>query len=292
MYFHLVAFPSTTTTLVWYVQFLSKKLKSHASIIAYLSAVKTLHTLLGFSTRGFRGILLKLTLQGLRRMNTHVPRRARPITPTLLKKVYFQLNHNNPKDAVFWLTCIMAFFLLFRKSNLVPNTKDGFNGRKQLKVADCTIINNRLVVGIRWAKNQQFSRELLTFPLPSLGDSVLCPLRAFKKVLSLFKHEPQQHLFCLPSGDSLTYRYFQEQLKEILANLGVPNADEYTSHSYRRGGTTFLFLCGVPLEIRKLLGNWRSQCYLTYLEFPLETRTAACKLMKFRIMALERNGGL
>ena len=74
LYYRLGALPASTATLVWYVQFLSKGLKSHSSLISYLSGVKKLHTFLGFSTTGFSGIALKLTLMGLRRLNPHVPR--------------------------------------------------------------------------------------------------------------------------------------------------------------------------------------------------------------------------
>ena len=50
---------------------------------------------------------------------------------------------------------------------------------------------------------------------------------------------------------------------------------------------TFLFLCGVPGPVIKLLGNWKSDCYMKYIEFPLETRTAASELMKMRILDWE-----
>ena len=42
------------------------------------------------------------------------------------------------------------------------------------------------------------------------------------------------------------------------------------------------------MEVIKLMGNWKSNAYLAYLEFPLETRSAACELMKMRILAMEQ----
>ena len=154
-----------------------------------------LHRLLGYSTAGFKGIMLKLTLQGFRRTNPHVPSKARPMTLAILKRIHQVLDHNKPEDAVFWLICNMVFFLLFRKSNLVPDTSRGFDPSKQLRVMDCTIVNSRLVVGIRCTKNVQFSRELLTFPLSKLADLVLCPVKALFTMLWLFPHKLQQHLF-------------------------------------------------------------------------------------------------
>ena len=43
--FRLVAFPAQDTVLAWYAQFLSYHFKSHASVVNYLSGVKTLHLL-------------------------------------------------------------------------------------------------------------------------------------------------------------------------------------------------------------------------------------------------------
>ena len=73
----------------------------------------------------------------------------------------------------------------------------------------------------------------------------------------------------------------------MLKEIGVEHSSEYNSHSFRRGGTTFAFLSGVPSEVLKILGNWKSQAFLSYFEFPLETRSAACQLIKARLMALE-----
>ena len=63
MFFNLEPFPTSTTTLVWYCQYLSKKLKSHASLVAYLAGVKTLHELLNFSTKGFLGFFIEVNIE-------------------------------------------------------------------------------------------------------------------------------------------------------------------------------------------------------------------------------------
>ena len=110
----------------------------------------------------------------------HIVKRAQPMTPALLRKIHAVLNHNDPIDAIFWCLNVLAFMLLFRKSNLVPDKVNGFDAHRQLKHSDCIVEEDqsRLVVGIRWSKNHQFTRELLTFPLPALPLSVLCPVKA------------------------------------------------------------------------------------------------------------------
>ena len=242
--------------------------------------------MLNYKTDGFLGFHLKLTLLGLRRTNKHIVKRAKPITPALLRLIHDNLNFTDVKDVIFWSMCLLAFFLLFRKSNLMPNTKNGFDHNKQLTRSDIVFDKNgSAVVGIRWSKNEQFSRELLTFPLPRLPNSVLCPVTAVRNTLKMVNGPPTQHLFALPGGDSYTYRAFQSRLRQVLTSAGCAEADSFRSHSFRRGGCTFSFLCGIPPVVIRLLGNWRSDCYLKYIEFPLETRTAASELMKQRIQA-------
>jgi hypothetical protein len=43
-----------------------------------------------------------------------------------------KLDLNNPCDATFWCLFLHVFFLLFRKSNLVPNSVSSFKAEKQL----------------------------------------------------------------------------------------------------------------------------------------------------------------
>ena len=287
IYFKLVAFPAQSSVLAWYAQYLSRCLKSHASIINYLSSVKTLHKMLNYKTVGFTGFMLKLTLQGLSRLNAHTVSRAKPVTPAILRAIHAQLNHQCPDDAVFWTTCLMAFFLLFRKSNLIPDTKSGFDPKRQLTRGDVVLTDINAVVGIRWAKNHQFSRELMTFPLPKLPGSVLCPHSALHNMMRLVKGPLNQHLFALKAGGSLFYKSFQDKLRLCLKLAGIQDHHSYSSHSFRCGGCTFSFLCGIPAPIIKLLGNWKSDSYLAYLEFPLETQTAASEMMKQRLLAWE-----
>ena len=179
--------------------------------------------------------------------------------------------------------CLLSFFLLFRKSNILPTTKFGFGKDRHLMWQDITFTGYNLVVGIRWSKTDQFGRELKRFPLPIIHSSVLCPLKAIKAVLRLIPGSPEGHVASL-GAHSLTYQRFMVRLRGVLAEVGVKNSEEFSSHSFRRGGATFAYLCGVPAEIIKLLGNWKSDCYLKYLHLPLEARIAASELIKIRLL--------
>jgi hypothetical protein len=80
-----------------------------------------LHLYLDDDYPKFDEFQLKLTLKGLARMNPHCPKQALPITPQILLRIFELLDISKPYDATFWCLFLHAFFLMFRKSNLVPN---------------------------------------------------------------------------------------------------------------------------------------------------------------------------
>ena len=281
-YFELQPLPATTQTLTWYAQFTANKVKSHATVVAYLSGVKTLHKLLNLDTSAFSSFTFKLTIRGLRRGNDHVPRQAAPITPKLLEKMYDKLDFSKEKDRLFWAVSILAFLLLFRKSNLVPDKKSEFNPDKQLTWKDLTFFPGRVECAIRWTKTNQYRDEILTFPLYEMPNSKLCPIRALKAIKQ--GKSQDAHCFALQQGGSYTYRDFNSKLKTVIQSCGE-DGTAFSSHSYRHGGCTWAFLSGVPLPLIRTLGNWSSDCYLRYLHYPREARAAASQLMKLRLQA-------
>ena len=61
------------------------------------------------------------------------------------------------------------------------------------------------------------------------------------------------------------YNHFLCKLKKMLSAIGL-DSKLYAGHSLRRGGATWALKCGVPGEIIKSIGDWRSMAYLQYLD--------------------------
>ena len=141
-------------TLSWYVQYLSYTFESHASVVNYLSGVKTLHVLLNASLQGFSGLLVRLTVRGLRKDLQCYPKQALAINPVILNRMYFTLNHDDPLDATFWALSLVSFFLLFRKSNTVADTLTQ-NTDHMLHRQDLTFRKSDVLVLVRWSKTNQ-----------------------------------------------------------------------------------------------------------------------------------------
>jgi hypothetical protein len=276
-----LSFPISAEILSGFALFLSKRLKSPSSIQNYLSGLKLLHKLENFSTEAFSDLQLKLVLRSISKRLQHIPKKAKHMNPIILRKMARILDFDNPVDATFWCLCLTAFFGLFRKSNLVPNSKTSFSPRKQFIRDDFYTKNNTLLIVSRWAKNNQYGDKSFVQPLPSIAGSRLCPVKAFANMVSLVPAYSCSPAFCLWRGDKLvpfTYGMWQSKLKVILKEANVSPV-HFSSHSFRRGGATFAFKCQIPGEIVKLLGGWHSDCYLEYIDIPFKTRNKAARLM-------------
>ncbi|CAH3140932.1 unnamed protein product, partial [Pocillopora meandrina] len=207
-YFKLTPVPAELTTVCLYVQFLSRTL-TPPSIRNYLSGVKLLHLFSAADYPFTKGFVLSLTLRGIARRAFHTPRRAPPVSPSLLLR-------------------LSSFLLL----NAI-----------------------------------QFGERLLHIPLLSIPGSPLCPVSAYRRMIELIPAHRSCPVFLLPGPSGVvpfTKRSFVSQFRTCLSHIGVPHADRYRGHSFRRGAASWAFSCGVPGELIQLYGDWSSDSYKLY----------------------------
>ncbi|CAH3195946.1 unnamed protein product, partial [Porites evermanni] len=103
-YFKLDPIPDTLDTVCLYVQFLSRIL-TPASIRNYLSGVKLLHLFTGADYPFTKDFILSLTLRGIARNALYTPRRAPPVTPSIL----FSISHVLDCEVTFQCTKTIPF---------------------------------------------------------------------------------------------------------------------------------------------------------------------------------------
>ena len=184
MYFSLVALPASPLELAWCAQYISRGLKVYDSLLAHSTSAKEQHLYLGMDTSSFNSFYLRTLPAWLRHTNMYMVKQAVRMTPQVLEKIYHKLKFKLEVDLVFWSALITAFFLLFRKSNLLPNKKCGFKRKRWLCRDNIMFTDENVIVGIRWTKNKQSGNELFTFPLPIIPGSVLCPVTALKTLFN------------------------------------------------------------------------------------------------------------
>lgn len=283
IYFRLPYLPVSTDTLSLYAQFLSRSFTAPQAIRNYLSGVKTLHHLLGHSTEHINNFLVNLSLRGIERLHPHQIKQASPITPRILLKIYHELNINKKKDTVLWCLFLFAFFLFARKSNLVPNSEKDITSGKFLLRKDVVLKKGILIVSMAWSKTNQFGQKVLKIPLLPIPDSILCPITAYLNMCKAIRADCDAPLFSLPKGKCITYFVFQTQLRYLINKIGL-NPTEFSTHSFRRGGTTFAFQSGVPTALIKAHGDWKSDCFQKYISLSLEDMIFVAAHMRQNIL--------
>ena len=271
--------PLSQENLGRYIAFLSRRL-SFSSIRQYLNAVRLMHLNSGHANPLENNWYVTSILKGVKRVKGNKSTQKLPITLEILKLLAGKLDMSSSFDRVFWTACIVAFYSFFRKSNLLIQSIGSFDPSRHLCTSDVEFRTEGAVLTVRWSKVIQFRERILRIPLPRLNNSLFCPSFA---LLGLCLTSPS------PTGPTPLFRYsergvlvaltqgkFVSTLRGHLADLGFP-ADQFSGHSFRRGGAQFGLQCGLPVELIKLQGDWNSNAYERYLQpsFSLRQKVAS-----------------
>ena len=141
---------------------------------------------------------------------------ACPMTPSILKKLGYIIDHNDPFQATMWSLLLTSFFLMLRKSNVCKmyGTEEKYLMHKHISRK-----RNHILVKIFWTKTLQLEEKVLEMPLlPILGCS-LCPVNAMKRMLKLVPSRPSMPLLANPDGSPITYPVYMKFLKEKIHEI-------------------------------------------------------------------------
>ena len=129
-------------------------------------------------------------------------------------------------------------------------------------------------------KTIQFGKRRLHIPLLKI-DSILCPVTAYartEKFFSVFPHIPAFVFMEDGAIKWLTASIFIKTFRAVLHKAGYV-ASDFTGHSFRRGGATCAFQCGMPGELIQICGDWVSDSYRRYLEFSTQNELELAALL-------------
>ena len=248
--------PVSEKHLAMYAAYLARRLRP-ATIKQYLNVVRLLHVECGADNPVKDNWYLKSTLTGIGRVKGSVVNRKTPMTPETLLSIKRTLQLSTAEDCIFWAACLTMFFGLFRKSNLFPGP-DGFDPKKQfIRHAFRLRADKALSIKVTWSKTIQFNDREYQVTLPVIHPHPLCPVEAICNAFKITSTLP-------PTAPAfpLSGRCFDQKLKTAVRDL----PGRISSHSFRRGGATHALAAGLPGEIVKILGDWKSSAYLTYLD--------------------------
>ena len=282
----LVPIPAQPQTIVRFLIHLSTYCK-YCSIINYLSAINVLHRHFGHSVTFQDVFTIKLVTRGLRRILGDAQEQKLPITPDILKRIHPLLSTD--MDSGYWAAILIGFNTFFRKSNLVPKSAQSYDSSKHLSHSDFFICPWGLVICVRWSKTIQFKQRRLLIPVVRLPPGhPLCAVQAYEHHLHCHPAPSSSPAF-LKSSDGeikpITYDALGTKLRSVLASVGL-DPSKYSTHSLRRGGASYAFKCGAPVELISLQGDWSSDAVLLYIAQPLERRLSVARLIASNITCL------
>ena len=272
-------FPLTEIALSMYAQFLSRSVKPQ-TIKQMISALRTISVTVGYKVTEKQFPLVNLTIKGIGKLKPSPPQRAHPMTARLLLQIRENLDLSKPLHATMWALFTTSFFLLLRKSNVTPDKQweHGYIRRKHI-----TFNPTGLLVTLYWTKTIQAGERCLQFPLFEAPGVPICPVWALRNMYKLVTASRNSPAFCHKDGSPIMYSTFNNFIKKQIRKLGMSDS-KWSTHCFRRGGTSYLAACGVPERQIKLLGDWKSDCFRQYIHCPWQEKLSiATKVQEFLI---------
>ena len=273
--YKLEMFPADVLQMRRYIVHLAETHDSIDSMKNYVSGVRSLHLLLGFQAPQSDHYLYKKTVDGIKRQKNHVVKQAKGMTPGLLAQMSHFVDKSDLRQVVAFTTILSGFHLLFWKSNLVPDSSVKFDPTKQLARRNFFRLPHCYIARVYWSKTLQFHEKALDIPLVPNIDKRICPVHWLDYIFSTIPGRQSSPAFTYVNkiGELVALNYSQLiDWMRTWVTLAGERASDYTSHSLRRGGAQWAAQSGIQPHIIKLLGDWKSEAYLRYLDMSLQSR--------------------
>jgi integrase len=260
--------PATTANLCRYVAYLGRT-RAFSTVQQYMNIIRILHLELGLHNPLEDNWMVKSLLRALKRVKSAPASFKLPLTPSDLLKIHARLCLTNVEDCRFWAAILCCFFGLLRISSVTHSSTKSTDTSRMLRRGDIAFSKKGCILTLRGTKTIQFHERVLEIPLPYIAGHPLCPTTAMLRLLHLSGpvHQDGPGFSIVKAGVlcHLTQDMIRHKLQTTLDALGLPGL-RYGTHSLRRGGATWLLLAGVSVPIIKILGDWKSDCVLTYLK--------------------------
>ena len=264
------------------MRYVANAVTSFDTVTRYLSLVKRLHE---FGAMAFPAQvhLLKFELMVIKKELMHLVKKAPPIMPTILLEIAGKVDWTREEEMVAYAALVIGFTLFLRKSNLVSESVNSFNKKEQLTVEDVWCHQELVMVEIKWSKTLQTRDKELVIPLVPAKTQMLCAAGWVKRILrSRRKVSVGDPLFGYQSNGlviPLTYDKLSKRLKEWVSATGR-DGQEYTLHGLcRGGGGNQALTVGIGGQDIQLMGDWKSNPYMEYLDLTLERKLS--NMVKF-----------
>jgi hypothetical protein len=257
--------PANTDMLCMYAVYLSHTL-CPSSIKQYLNVIRILHLQNDLENPLQDNFHLAAVLKGISRHKGQIVHQKLPITIGILSSFVKVLNLQNSQDLTFWAACLVAFYGMLRKSSMFPEKQ--VSGH--MCISNCAMYSWGLKIDFNYSKTIQCKERRAYIVLPWNREKPdLCPVSTLLRSLqSSGCRQAADNLFTFVSGGrkyQMSHSMFDYMLKRVLKAIGL-SSEHYSGHSFRRGGATHALYAGIPAEVIRAQGDWKSLAYLRYLD--------------------------
>lgn len=288
-YFVLVPFPIEVKHLESYIVFLSQSFKTVSSIKSYVITVRFHHYIQGYSFPNISSQQFSLLFRGITKVLSYTPKRALPLTPPLLFKIFQYTDISIHLNLTLWTSILITFYTFCRKSSIIPRTNSSFQPSKHLLRRDITVTPQGLRVHIKFTKTMQAGEQDVFIPITAYPGSPMCPRETYLLMCKTIPAPSDSPAFVYPTElgyRSIGYEQFVRGIRSGLERAGI-RSEGYQGHSLRRGAATWAFAHGVPEHLIQQQGLWRSNVYRQYLELSLETKLSITAVFAPSIYSLK-----
>ena len=245
-----------------YLLHLKETLASPGAALNYISGAKTWVLLAGGFAAPFDSYSTSLMKRGMRRTSLHVPSPAPPLTTPVITRVVAYLRRSGRPALALVSSLLLGFVSLLRQGNLLGDVGASSHA---LRRCDVSRAAGGLRLSVRSTKTRWRSSPPLTIWVPEDGLPGRCPVAAWDAYDAAYRPALEGPAFVLPQGGPLLPATLLAALRLALSDLEVPDAQQFTLHSLRRGGAQACAASGCSIEHIKNLGAWTSGAVHSYV---------------------------
>ncbi len=252
-----------------------------STIRTYLSALKFIHSLRGFSASHIdQDPLVSLLIKGATHIFTSCPTSVNtrqvvsfPLLLVLGHKIATS-DWDGLTKQTYWTLCTTAFFGSFRLGEILAPLESEFSPASDLTWMDVRASSpTSILIRIKQPKSGEKEGEYVDlFPFDNYN---CCPVLALnslrEKQLAVGMSDPSLPVFRLQNGRNITRQYFNRTLAQLLPDLCQPGKNTILCHSFRSGipSTLAMFPHLASSDLIKGWGRWASDCYQRYTRLKL-----------------------
>ena len=278
---HVEPYPCSVDQVCLYMVYLARRL-CFSSIRNYISALNNYLKDLGCTPIDYECHRVKKCMRGIRRVKGDGVKQAEPMLPGMLRRMFANMR-GTAGHIVVKAAMLVSFRALLRKCHVTESDSTLLRG-------DIEFHKWGLMLHIRRSKTVQFGERVHKIPVARLKDVELCAVHWVEEHFRQCPAPAGARAFRVPRGGHsvpLGYNYYLGVIRCMCCRCGLDPA-VFSTLSLRRGGATYLRMCGATLQEIKERGNWKSDVVYQYLRLSLVERLALDRKVA---MCLEGWGG-